>query len=233
MTRARTDRPPTPTDPRRRPVRFFAEDGALPPTASLELVAPSGIDTETFRRELRRALEALEAAAHRKRSRFVGARRVLAQKPTMRPTEKEPRRTLQPSGGFRRRNHALSDPRPSQGFLAIIPRLLGGSPRGHTRRDVPRWNLFAPRGARSPLRFVRLTPPRLASPHAWDVRRRHANVRSISVLARTASLAPSSSTSRDVTISFVFTERVSRTPAARPIGRACARRASSAGMSFP
>lgn len=79
-----------------RPEHFFAEDGALPPTASLELVPPPGLDAETFRRELRRALEAKEAAAHQMRSAFVGAARVLAQKPTTRPSEEEPRRTLRP-----------------------------------------------------------------------------------------------------------------------------------------
>ncbi len=73
----------------------------MPATAKLELVCPPGFESvEAFRRQLVAAVTALEDQAAREiaadgRS-FMGARRVLAQKPGARPAPGEPRRELNP-----------------------------------------------------------------------------------------------------------------------------------------
>jgi putative transposase len=82
----------------RRPKGFFDPKGSLPEAATLELVAPPGFESvEAFRERLIVALGVREEQAladHR--GRFMGAGRVLAQKPTARPASREPRRTLNP-----------------------------------------------------------------------------------------------------------------------------------------
>ena len=73
----------------------------MPETAQLELVCPPGFETvEAFRMELVAALKEQEEQAARElasegRS-FMGAAKVMAQKPTARPGQGEPRRGLNP-----------------------------------------------------------------------------------------------------------------------------------------
>ncbi len=85
----------------KRPDGFFRVGGPMPETASFELVCPPEFESvEAFRRELTVAVRALEdQAAHDLASSgrtFLGARRVLAQRPGDRPAPGEPRRELNP-----------------------------------------------------------------------------------------------------------------------------------------
>jgi REP-associated tyrosine transposase len=83
-----------------RPKHFFDPKGALPETAALQLTAPPGFaSADDFRRKLVLALAEREEQAVREgqsRGGFVGVARVLAQKPTGRPTSREARRNLRP-----------------------------------------------------------------------------------------------------------------------------------------
>ncbi len=85
----------------RRPDFFFRADGPLPESVELELTEPPGFASPAeFREELverlaaheHRAVVALESGGWQ----FMGARRVLAQKPTSRPAAREPQRALKP-----------------------------------------------------------------------------------------------------------------------------------------
>ncbi len=84
-----------------RPAHFFRAEGDMPETAKLQLVCPPGFESvDAFRRELVAALTKLEDEASKKlategRS-FLGARKVLAQRPGAQPTTDEPRRELNP-----------------------------------------------------------------------------------------------------------------------------------------
>ena len=81
----------------RRPRHFFDENGLLPGKARLRLTPPPGFTAEEFRERLAARLAELEAvAAKEHRGEFLGAVRVLAQKPTARPRPGEPRRGLSP-----------------------------------------------------------------------------------------------------------------------------------------
>jgi len=83
-----------------RPTTFFRKSGYMPEKATLELVAPPGFSAEEFRERLAGALADVEERARCElagRGRTVlGARKVLAQKPTARPASAEPRRGLNP-----------------------------------------------------------------------------------------------------------------------------------------
>jgi putative transposase len=85
----------------RRPKRFFRENGPMPETAQLEVVSPPGFESvEAFRMQLAAALREREEQAARElategRS-FMGAARVMSQKPSARPGQGEPRRGLNP-----------------------------------------------------------------------------------------------------------------------------------------
>jgi putative transposase len=85
----------------KRPSHFFRPEGPMPAEEELELTCPPGCESvEELRRELGAAVEALEDQAARRlgeegRS-FVGARKVMAQRPTGRPAPVEPRRGLNP-----------------------------------------------------------------------------------------------------------------------------------------
>jgi hypothetical protein len=84
-----------------RPDHFFRVNGPMPEAAPLELVCPPGFASlEDLRRQLVALVARLEDQAARElasegRS-FVGARRILAQKPGARPASGEPRRGLNP-----------------------------------------------------------------------------------------------------------------------------------------
>jgi REP element-mobilizing transposase RayT len=85
----------------RRPTTFFRANGYLPATAQLNLTIPPGFASpEEFRARLQAALAELEERAQRQLSSrgrgFLGAARVLAQKPSARPAGAEPRRQLSP-----------------------------------------------------------------------------------------------------------------------------------------
>jgi REP element-mobilizing transposase RayT len=84
-----------------RPVGFFRANGRMPATARLELRAPPGFEGDpAFVARVSDALRASEQLAseqvQRDGSSFVGASRVLRQRPTARPAPGEPRRGLDP-----------------------------------------------------------------------------------------------------------------------------------------
>lgn len=84
-----------------RPEPFFRRNGPMPEEAQLALVPPPGFDSaEAFRAQLVDAIAARERAigdAHALGGTgFLGARRVLAQRPTGRPTVPAPMRGLRP-----------------------------------------------------------------------------------------------------------------------------------------
>lgn len=84
----------------RRPTHFFSADGGMPERASIELTAAPGLEVEEFRALLAACLEVKESEATRALARegrrFMGARKVLAQKHTDSPAPGEPRRRLNP-----------------------------------------------------------------------------------------------------------------------------------------
>jgi REP element-mobilizing transposase RayT len=82
----------------RRPRHFFDPNGSLPETSAVELVRPPGFESaDAFRERVVAALEEREKQAVADHGgRFIGAARVLAQKPTARPASGERRRTLNP-----------------------------------------------------------------------------------------------------------------------------------------
>ncbi len=81
-----------------RPKHFFDPKGCLPEKATLQLTLPPGFaSAEEFREQLAAALAERESlAAEEVGGSFLGAARVLAQKPTAQPRPGEPRRTLNP-----------------------------------------------------------------------------------------------------------------------------------------
>jgi REP element-mobilizing transposase RayT len=81
----------------RRPKHFFDEKGLLPEKARLKTTPPPGFTAEEFRERLAARLAELEARAVKEHGgQFLGAVRVMAQKPTARPRPGEPRRGLSP-----------------------------------------------------------------------------------------------------------------------------------------
>ncbi|BDG02144.1 hypothetical protein [Anaeromyxobacter oryzae] len=80
-----------------RPKHFFDPKGSLPEKAILQLEPPPSFTAEEFRERLAAALaEREEDAVRDARAGFLGAARVLSQKPTGRPRPGEPRRGLNP-----------------------------------------------------------------------------------------------------------------------------------------
>jgi hypothetical protein len=81
-----------------RPRHFFAAKGALPEKLELELTVPPGFASPAeFRERVIAALREREKEAERRvRRDFLGAAKVLSQKPTGRPGSVEPRRNLNP-----------------------------------------------------------------------------------------------------------------------------------------
>jgi putative transposase len=85
----------------RRPDHFFRAQGVMPERATLALVAPPGFaSADEFQSALSTALAVREDAVAAERNAtgdgFLGATRVLAQRPMARPHSNEPRRTLKP-----------------------------------------------------------------------------------------------------------------------------------------
>jgi putative transposase len=85
----------------KRPKRFFRKEGPMPEEVELEVICPPGFaSVEELRRRLERRVTELEDEAARRLAEegrsFVGARKVMAQKPNARPAPVEPRRELNP-----------------------------------------------------------------------------------------------------------------------------------------
>jgi putative transposase len=85
----------------RRPTFFFRASGSMPESIDLELTPPPGFDSAAdFQDKLANVLDERERAAAdvvaSAGGGFLGATRVLAQKPNGRPVAGEPRRTLNP-----------------------------------------------------------------------------------------------------------------------------------------
>ncbi|MBA3395821.1 MAG: hypothetical protein H0T89_24465 [Deltaproteobacteria bacterium] len=90
----------------KRPKHFFAEDGVMPESVTLNLVIPAELgDREQLLRDLRERVAAVEAnaAAERDRtgSRVLGRRAILRQSWRDAPMTCEPRRNLRPTIGAR------------------------------------------------------------------------------------------------------------------------------------
>jgi len=80
-----------------RPEHFFSKTGSMQESEPLELAVPPGFATACeFRESLQGALDALERRAQDERQTFMGAQKVLAQRPTARAMSGEPRRGLRP-----------------------------------------------------------------------------------------------------------------------------------------
>ena len=80
-----------------RPRHFFDEEGELPEKETLRLRVPPGFaSAEEFRAQLCAALEEREAELARRLLDFLGAKKVLEQRPTDRPKRMQPRRHLNP-----------------------------------------------------------------------------------------------------------------------------------------
>jgi REP element-mobilizing transposase RayT len=83
-----------------RPTTFFRATGYMPEVERLELVPPPGFTADAFRQRVGEALAVLEGRAREtlvsERRKPLGARKVLAQKPTARPAGIAPRRGLRP-----------------------------------------------------------------------------------------------------------------------------------------
>jgi REP element-mobilizing transposase RayT len=83
-----------------RPMHFFNEKGLMPERATVELSVPRGFEVEAFRTLVSARLAEKELEATRtleaEGRRFMGARRVLAQRQTDFPAPGEPRRKLNP-----------------------------------------------------------------------------------------------------------------------------------------
>jgi REP element-mobilizing transposase RayT len=90
----------------KRPDRFFRAHGPMPASATLRVVPPPGTTClAELRTQLRAEVTKLEDKAARELAAkgwgFLGARRVLAQRPFARPAGVEPRRGLRPRVGAR------------------------------------------------------------------------------------------------------------------------------------
>jgi putative transposase len=84
-----------------RPKTFFRANGCLPASAQLELTVPPGFESpQAFRNQLAVAVAELEERAARELASegraFLGAAKVVAQRPLARPAKGEPRRRLSP-----------------------------------------------------------------------------------------------------------------------------------------
>jgi hypothetical protein len=80
-----------------RPKHFIDEKGTLPEKVRLQLTPPPGFTPEQFRERLvARLADREEVAVKQHGGRFLGAVRVLAQKPTNRPRPGEPPRGRNP-----------------------------------------------------------------------------------------------------------------------------------------
>jgi putative transposase len=84
-----------------RPKGFFREEGPMPAKVQFELHRPPGFETdesfvETLNRGLREAEDRAAGELRREGRTVLGVARVIAQKPTARPTPGEPRRASSP-----------------------------------------------------------------------------------------------------------------------------------------
>ena len=108
----------------RRPEIFFREDGSVPETATLKLTRPPAFKRMTnheFRELLKKRVAAKEAEIRRQFGeegrRFLGAARVLRQRPTDQPGSREPRRKLDPRVASKDKWHRIALLSLLKGFL--------------------------------------------------------------------------------------------------------------------
>ena len=147
-----------------RPEHFFRRDGPMPETAELQLVCPAGFaSVEEFRRQLVAAVTELEDQAARTlategRS-FLGARKVMAQKPQARPAPVEPRRGLNPRIAARDKWKRIEAIGRLKSFLAEYPPRPGRLQPWHARRALPTRNLLDADRLRGPLHDQRVARP--------------------------------------------------------------------------
>jgi REP element-mobilizing transposase RayT len=107
-----------------RPRHFFSPKGQLPESVALELTAPPGFaSADDFARALRGALAEREVIERQGKS-FLGAARVLAQRPTARPTSAEPRGGLNPRVAARDKWKRIEALRRLSDFLAAYREAL-------------------------------------------------------------------------------------------------------------
>lgn len=107
-----------------RPAHFFSPKGLLPESVALPLTAPPGFaSVEAFRSALRAALAEREVIEQQGKS-FLGADRVLAQRPTARPVPVEPRAGLNPRVAARDKWKRIEVLRRLSGFLSAYREAL-------------------------------------------------------------------------------------------------------------
>jgi len=102
-----------------RPTHFFDPKGSMPKSVTLRLTTPPGFaSAEAFREQLGVALAAQEAEAVMKVGTFLGAARVLAQKPTSRASSVEPLGRLNPRVAARDQESRIAALQRLMAFLA-------------------------------------------------------------------------------------------------------------------
>lgn len=103
-----------------RPKHFFDPDGDMPESVVLELTLPPGFESvAAFREVVEAGLAEREAAARRTFRKFLGVKKVLAQRVTGRPAEPAPRGTLRPRVASRDKGLRIA-------ALAQLKAFLGG-----------------------------------------------------------------------------------------------------------
>ncbi len=95
-----------------RPGHFFDVDGYMPEEAELAFTVPDGFESaEAFQQQVLARLAGREACAAAKREargvQVLGVTRILKQRPTYRPTRREPRRDLKPRIAARDRGRRI------------------------------------------------------------------------------------------------------------------------------
>lgn len=128
-----------------RPSAFFRSNGRMPATAKLELAPPAGFDSlAAYRVQLASALLQLEERAAAGGRSFLGCRRVLAQRPTARPTSEETRWALKPRVAGRDRWKRMEALGRLRGFLEAYRDAWSQFRRGVRDALFP-WGTYGPR----------------------------------------------------------------------------------------
>jgi putative transposase len=121
-----------------RPAFFFDPNGSLPATVLLRISTPPGFaSAEAFREQLGAALAAQVAAAVKKVGNFLGAARVLAQKPTARPGSVEPLGKLNPRVAARDERSRVAALRRLVNFLSDYRQALAAWREGDRHAVFP------------------------------------------------------------------------------------------------
>jgi len=121
-----------------RPTHFFDPKGSMPKSVTLRLTAPPGFaSADAFREQLGTALAAQEAAAVKRVGTFLGASRVLAQKPTARASSVEPPGRLNPRVAARDEETRVAALQRLLTFLSDYRHALAAWREGKTRTLFP------------------------------------------------------------------------------------------------